>query len=409
LGACLVAMAAILVAVPPLAGAPRSRVQAAASAILAIGSADVAQGASATVPLAAALDVYVLAAVTVDVQYDPGVVTATACSADPEDLFDFSYCNVAYASDTVRFVAISAQGVTGNPVLAEVSFLAVGEPGQVSPLHLTADNFDDPSGTEVPVSMEDGQVRIASGGGLPAPSDLDASAISRSEIDLSWTDNSSDETAFRVERSPGGSADWTEVGSVGADVTEFEDTGLACGSGYDYRVRAYRAGDGQYSAYSNTDGDTTQPCVGDCILSIGSALIQEGESASVSLSAVLADNVLGAVTVEIDYDAEVVVATACTADPGGAFDMALCNVDDGPSTVTLTALSTVGVSGSPVLAEITFHAVGTAGQVSPLLLTPTTFVDPDGNAIAVLVEDGTITIWLPTEMRYVPLTLKALP
>ena len=114
-------------------------------------------------------------------------------------------------------------------------------------------------------------------------------------------------------------------------------------------------------------------------------------------------------TVEIEYDPEVVVATACTADPGDAFDMALCNIDYGPSAVMLTALSTAGVSGSPVLAEITFHAVGTAGQVSPLPLTPTTFADPYGSAIPVLVEIGTISIWLPTESVYVPMALRAAP
>lgn len=42
-------------------------------------------------------------------------------------------------------------------------------------------------------------------------------------VDLSWTDNSDDETAFRIERAPSASGPWTEAGTVGANVTTFED------------------------------------------------------------------------------------------------------------------------------------------------------------------------------------------
>jgi YVTN family beta-propeller protein len=77
------------------------------------------------------------------------------------------------------------------------------------------------------------------------------------QVDLIWTDNSSDESAFRIERSPDGSSGWTEIASVGQDVTAYSDPGLECGTTHYYRVRAYRDGDGQYSDYSNTDGATT--------------------------------------------------------------------------------------------------------------------------------------------------------
>ncbi|TFH36780.1 MAG: hypothetical protein E4G99_04135, partial [Anaerolineales bacterium] len=93
-----------------------------------------------------------------------------------------------------------------------------------------------------------------------APSDLNAISVSNSEIDLSWTDNSSDETAFRIERSPGGADTWAEIDTIGADSTAHGDSGLACNSAYDYRVRAYRSEEGQYSGYSNVATGTTQAC-----------------------------------------------------------------------------------------------------------------------------------------------------
>jgi hypothetical protein len=96
---------------------------------------------------------------------------------------------------------------------------------------------------------------------LDAPSDLSAMAVSRTQINLTWTDNSPDETDFRVERSPNGSTGWQEIGTVDADITTYDDTDLVCGTTYHYRVRAYRSGDGRYSEYSNVDDATTQECL----------------------------------------------------------------------------------------------------------------------------------------------------
>ncbi len=42
-------------------------------------------------------------------------------------------------------------------------------------------------------------------------------------VDLSWTDNSIDETAFRIERAVSPSGAWSPVGTVAASVTSFED------------------------------------------------------------------------------------------------------------------------------------------------------------------------------------------
>jgi hypothetical protein len=97
---------------------------------------------------------------------------------------------------------------------------------------------------------------------LATPTNLIAAAISISEIDLSWTDNADDETAYSIERSLDGSTGWTEIGLVGADITTFSDTGLNPGTTYYYQVRAYKVGDGQFSEYSNIASATTNPLFG---------------------------------------------------------------------------------------------------------------------------------------------------
>jgi len=84
-----------------------------------------------------------------------------------------------------------------------------------------------------------------------APTSL-AAVSAQNEVTLSWVDNASDETTFRVERAldvPGPS--FAEIGSGPANIVNFHDTTAACNTAYLYRVRAHRAGDNTFSAYSN--------------------------------------------------------------------------------------------------------------------------------------------------------------
>ena len=62
---------------------------------------------------------------------------------------------------------------------------------------------------------------------LAAPSNLGASATAPTEISLTWQDNSTDESAFYVERSADGGASWAAAGATGPDETGYSDQGLA--------------------------------------------------------------------------------------------------------------------------------------------------------------------------------------
>ncbi len=90
------------------------------------------------------------------------------------------------------------------------------------------------------------------GGGTPAaPTSLVATGVSSSRIDLSWTDNASDESGFRIERCTGRRCtSFAVVAQVGPNVTSFANTGLSPRTQYRYRVSAYN-GVGT-SGYSNT-------------------------------------------------------------------------------------------------------------------------------------------------------------
>ncbi|MCX8129801.1 MAG: S-layer homology domain-containing protein [Clostridia bacterium] len=84
---------------------------------------------------------------------------------------------------------------------------------------------------------------------LPAsPSDVSAKAISSSNIKISWKDNYNDELGFRIERRPGNSWTYEEVGQALPNTASYLDSGLAPGTGYYYRVCMFdNSGDSAYS------------------------------------------------------------------------------------------------------------------------------------------------------------------
>ncbi|MBA9076121.1 gliding motility-associated C-terminal domain-containing protein [Rufibacter quisquiliarum] len=81
-----------------------------------------------------------------------------------------------------------------------------------------------------------------------APSDLTAAAITATQIDLSWSDNSPNETGFEIERSTDGTT-FNSLATVGANVTTYSDKTVVGSTKYYYRVRA--TGASAASEFSN--------------------------------------------------------------------------------------------------------------------------------------------------------------
>jgi hypothetical protein len=98
------------------------------------------------------------------------------------------------------------------------------------------------------------------------PSLLTATGITKSRIDLAWSDNSDDEDGFKIQRRLYPSGSFAEVhsiaGSTGTGTVSYADTGLAEATIYEYRVYAFNPAGlsvGSTNAASDTTVDQTAP------------------------------------------------------------------------------------------------------------------------------------------------------
>lgn len=99
-----------------------------------------------------------------------------------------------------------------------------------------------------------------------APTDFTATTVSGTEIQLSWTDTSDNESGFKIERSLTGTDGWTLLTTTNPDVTTYTDRSCSCETTCYYRLQAYNDnGSSDYlTANATTDPCTTNPDAGDC-------------------------------------------------------------------------------------------------------------------------------------------------
>jgi hypothetical protein len=206
-----------------------------------------------------------------------------------------------------------------------------------------------------------------------APSGLSATAAPGPRIDLAWTDNSSNETGFTIERSTDGTT-FAPLTTVGANQTSYSNPNLSPSTTYFYQVRATNAsGD---SAPSNVASATTPSNAAPLPPSSpsGPLIVNAGASAS--------------------YD-------TATTDPEGHRIQYLFSWGDGQTTTTALVASGVTVSAShawpiPGSYEVTVRAVDEFGGASTATAPVEVRVqavpspaDTDGDGLTNAEETGT--------------------
>ena len=73
---------------------------------------------------------------------------------------------------------------------------------------------------------------------MAKPTAATATAVSSSQINLIWIDNSVSETGYKIERKRTAAGTFAQIAQVGANVQSYHDTGLDHNTRYYYRVRA---------------------------------------------------------------------------------------------------------------------------------------------------------------------------
>jgi len=162
-------------------------------------------------------------------------LNATATSVEEGKTAIFS----AYGGTPDYYYSLSTCGSGGN---------INGVTGEYTAGHVVGSNIDTVlvADSEMPSATVELNVTV-----LPAiPTDLvaDGSYGNPHEIALVWTDNSTSEDGFLIERKSGAGS-FAAVGYTAADVTTFVDASCSPNVGYTYRVMSYKGA--LYSAPSN--------------------------------------------------------------------------------------------------------------------------------------------------------------
>ena len=152
---------------------------------------------------------------------------------------------------------------TGSPCIDSGASLAVADDYDGNTRSGSLDiGADEAGGTALQTPPPAGTVGTGQGGTTtPPPSDpmaLQATATGTLGADLSWIDNSATETGFRIERRQGAGS-YSQVGTVSANTTTFNDTGLTNGLSYTYRVVAYNSGGDSNPTNEDTITATSAP------------------------------------------------------------------------------------------------------------------------------------------------------
>jgi hypothetical protein len=109
-----------------------------------------------------------------------------------------------------------------------------------------------------------------------APANLTASTGVDSSVVLMWSDQSSNESGFQIERKGGaGSESYRQIGTVPTEATTYRDSAVQPGVPYTYRVRAVNARG--VSAYSNEARATPLPALHS--LGVRPARVRKGKPA----------------------------------------------------------------------------------------------------------------------------------
>jgi len=182
------------------------------------------------------------------------ITTSTADLSQVSTSGRIDFLTLATTSNT-HFVVAPGTGATPTPTATRpptptATPSATATPTQTPTPTPTTTPTSSPTPTVTPTATPSPGLTPA------APSNLSATAAGCLDINLSWIDNSNNETGFKIERSVD-NVTFNQIATTSANITTYTSHQVSAGLRY-FRVRAYNAnGD---SPYSNTVSSQSGAC-----------------------------------------------------------------------------------------------------------------------------------------------------
>ncbi len=184
-------------------------------------------------------------AVQAQLAFPTGVAVDAAGNLYIADSYNHRIRRVDLSGTITTIAGAGARGYSGD-----------GGPAVVAQLHEPKGVTVDDAGNLYIADTDNHRIRVLTRpSSLRPPTNLTATAVSPSQINLTWKDNSNNETSFRVQRRVARSTNWVQTATTAANVTMFSNTGLSQATTYHYRVRAFN--DTEFSTFSNEAVATT--------------------------------------------------------------------------------------------------------------------------------------------------------
>ena len=332
-----------------------------------------------------------LGALTLDVQYDPAVLTIQQCKKDPDNVFDTEICNPHFITDTIRLSFVDVDGVENEHVLSNLVFKAIGNTGDTSPITLTVQTAANSKGMDIAsqIQLTHGTVTLEGAKGDVncdnVANSIDAMLILKYDVGKI--------TASHACPPPGGTlnVDYCDVNGDNA-----------CNSIDALMIMQCEVGvPNTFCPVTTALSMAPSRLLESADIMVGQAVVRPNGDVTIPVTADVGDAALGAATFELHYDPSVVQVTACQTDPDDQFDMDLCNPDYDNGALRFSLASIEGASGTVHLADITFKAIGRPGDSTALNATATALSDAQGQSLPYSIRSGSIAI---KAMLYLPLT-----
>jgi len=329
---------------------------------------------------------------TVEVNFDPAILELVQCSKDPNGVFDLVQCNPDFEEGALRFNVTSLTGVNGDITIAEITFKAIGQNGETSPVEVIVPTISNVLGAPIEVIIVEGSVAISDQRSGDVNCDgrwnaVDAMFMLQHDVGLragsvTCTQPQRNATILYIE-----GCDVNDDGVCGPVDALFSlqcDVGLsnsACPKGQ------ARSGEQVWVRFiDNAFPDGIDEASG----LLSTDIIPAGASGTINVAVKLeraAD--VGAATIEVHYDDSLLKLAGCTMNPDKNFDNGVCNENYSETgVIPFNVLSLEGFSGDAILADLQFEVIGSISQAFvPKLKINRSVVDINGTEIPVSVAE----------------------